>query len=92
MRHSNAEVRQLWAVVMEAWVQRTEAAIESERRRGAAPAGLPARDLAIVLNSMNERVLYATFAGASPAVDEEHAVDVLLGVWLSSIYLTANPR
>jgi AcrR family transcriptional regulator len=92
VRHSNAEVRQLWAAVMEAWVRRTEVAIESERRRGAAPAGLPARELAIVLNSMNERVLYGTFGGASPAIAEENTVDVLLDVWLNSIYRTPNPR
>ena len=54
---TNAEVRALWARVLEGWVQRCAAAIEAERRRGAAPPGVPARDLAIALNSMNERVL-----------------------------------
>src|SRR5689334_15154313 len=55
MRHSSPEVRDLWGVVMEGWVRRTEAAILAERRRRAAPPGVAARDLAIVLNSMNER-------------------------------------
>jgi AcrR family transcriptional regulator len=85
-RGTNAEVRQLWATVMESWVQLTTTAIEAERARGAAPAGLPARDLAIALNSMNERVLYATFSADGPAVPERDVVDVLLAVWLSSIY------
>jgi AcrR family transcriptional regulator len=85
-RGTNAEVRQLWATVMESWVRLTTAAIEAERARGAAPAGLPARDLAIALNSMNERVLYATFSADGPAVPESGVVDVLLAVWLSSIY------
>jgi hypothetical protein len=67
-------------------------AIEAERARGAAPAGVPARDLAIALNSMNERVLRATFAGHPPAIDEEHVVDVLLAAWLGAIYGTGAPH
>ncbi len=86
VRGTNAEVRRLWAAVMEHWVRAIEGAIEAERHRGAAPDGLPARDLAIALNSMNERVWYATFAGDGPAVAEPDVVDVLLDVWLAAIY------
>ena len=91
VRLSNAEVADLWAVVMEGWVRRTEAAIRTERRRGAAPPGRSPRDLAIALNSMNERVLYATFAGAAPALADADVVDVLLDIWLNSIYQTTRP-
>ncbi|MFG2057465.1 TetR/AcrR family transcriptional regulator [Micromonospora sp. NPDC048930] len=91
VRGTNAEVRRLWAEVLERWVRAVEAAIEGERRRGAAPDGLPARDLAIALNSMNERVWYATFAGDGPAVAERDVVDVLLDVWLTAIYRTTTP-
>ncbi|SCF14807.1 transcriptional regulator, TetR family [Micromonospora coriariae] len=91
VRGTNAEVRRLWAAVLERWVQAIEAAIEAERRRGAAPDGLPARDLAIALNSMNERVWYATFAGDGPAVDERDVVDVLLDLWLAGIYRDTTP-
>lgn len=91
VRGTNAEVRQLWASVMEQWVRRTATAIEAERQRGAAPAGVPARDLAVALNSMNERVLYATFSDDGPAVAESHVVDVLLNVWLNSIYQRSAP-
>ncbi len=91
-RSTNAEVRALWAQVFDGWVERSAAAIEAERTSGAAPAGLPARDLAVALNSMNERVLYATFSGDGPAVAESDAVDVLLGVWLSAIYGSARVR
>ncbi|WP_018803722.1 TetR/AcrR family transcriptional regulator [Salinispora arenicola] len=90
VRGTNAEVRRLWASVMEHWVQTTEAAIAAERRRGAAPDGLPARALAIALNSMNERVWYATFAGDGPAIAEQDVVDVLLDVWLAAIYRTRH--
>ncbi|MCO1594318.1 TetR/AcrR family transcriptional regulator [Micromonospora sp. RHAY321] len=92
VRGTNAEVRRLWAAVLERWVQAIEAAIEAERRRGAAPDGLPARDLAIALNSMNERVWYATFAGDGPAVAERDVVDVLLDLWMAGIYRDTTPR
>ncbi len=90
-RVTNPEVRELWARVMESWTLLVAEAIEGERRRGAAPPGVPARDLAVVLNSMNERVLHATFAQDGPAVAEGEVVDVLLTVWLSAIYQTASP-
>ena len=88
---TSAEVREVWSGVMEGWVQEATAAIEAERDRGAAPAGVPARDLAITLVSMNERVLHATFARHAPAVGEENVVDVLLAVWLSAIYGPSAP-
>jgi AcrR family transcriptional regulator len=85
-RSTNAEVRELWAQVFDGWVRRCTAVIEAERARGAAPAGVPARDLAVALNSMNERVLYATFSGDGPAVGETDVVDVLLTIWLDAVY------
>src|SRR3954451_10360917 len=90
-RSTSAEVRELWARVFEAWVQLSASAIEAERARGAAPAGPPARDLAVALTSMNERVLYATFSGDGPAVAEADVVDVLLAVWLGAVYRTTSP-
>jgi AcrR family transcriptional regulator len=88
-RSTNAEIRELWAGVLEGWVEQCAAAIEAERRRGSAPPGPPARELAVVLNSMNERVLYATFTGDGPAVPEPEVVEVLLETWLRAIYGTA---
>jgi hypothetical protein len=49
-------------------------------------AGQPARDLAVVLNPLNERVLYGTLSGDGPAVAEDDVVDVLLDVWLRVSY------
>ena len=85
-RSTNREVRDLWATVFEGWVLRSAAAIEVERARGAAPPGIPARDLAVALNSMNERVLYATLSGDGPAVAESDVVGVLLEIWLRAVY------
>ncbi|HEV2062804.1 MAG TPA: TetR/AcrR family transcriptional regulator [Solirubrobacteraceae bacterium] len=83
---SSPAVRELWSQIMEAWVAEATAAIEAERSRGRAPADVPARDLAVVLLRMNERVLQTTFSGESPAVDEDAAVETLVHVWLSAIY------
>jgi AcrR family transcriptional regulator len=85
-RATSANVRELWARVMEQFVDETSMAIEAERTRGAAPEGVPARDLAVALNLMNERVLLATFAGYTPAVDEAMVIDTLVAVWLGAIY------
>lgn len=90
-RAADPEVRELWARVMENWVRRTEDTIRSERARGAAPDGLPARELAVALNLMNERVMYASFADEQPSLPEDRVVDTLLGIWLSGIYRPAAP-
>jgi AcrR family transcriptional regulator len=90
-RSTNDEVRRLWARVFDGWVEQCAAAIEAERTRGAARPGVPARDLAVALNSMNERVLYATFSGDGPALADDDVVPVLLDVWLSAIYGTTTP-
>lgn len=90
-RTRSPEVGELWAGVMERFVEETAAAIEFERQRGAAPDGIPARELAISLNLMNERVLHATFAGETPSVAEADVVEALVAVWLGAIYGPALP-
>ena len=80
------EVRTLWARVEEQWVQEGTAAIEAERARGAAPPGVPARDLATALLAMNEQVITKTLAGQAPAIAREDVVETLLSVWLRAIY------
>jgi AcrR family transcriptional regulator len=91
LRATNNEARELWSQVMEGWTEDVTAVIESERARGAAPPGVPARDLAVALLQMNERVQHATFAGEAPSVAEENVVDVLLDIWLGAIYGTPTP-
>ena len=71
---------------MQSWVDYTTKAIMSERRRGAAPDGIPAGELAVALNLMNERVLSTAFTREQPAIDRSSVVDVLLGIWMLSIY------
>ena len=87
-RASDAEAAEVWARLLGRFVDRTAAAIETERARGAAPPGLPAKDLAICLNRMNEKVFETMAAGAQPAVAEDATLDALVGVWLSAIYGT----
>jgi TetR/AcrR family transcriptional regulator, ethionamide resistance regulator len=86
LRAVNAEARELWSSVMDNWVGYAATAIEAERARGAAPPGADARQLAIALVSMNERVQYATFAAEAPCLPDEAVMDVLLEVWLKAIY------
>jgi TetR/AcrR family transcriptional regulator, ethionamide resistance regulator len=88
---TSPEVRELWATMMSGWVSITAQAIEAERGRGAAPDGLPARELAIALNQMNERAMFATFTGEQPSIPSENVTDVLLHAWLCTIYHTPNP-
>lgn len=88
---SSAEVREVWGHVMEAWVAEATTAIEAERARGAAPAGVASRDLAISLLRMNERIFQTTLAGQEPAIAEDAVVDVIVAVWLSAIYGTTTP-
>jgi AcrR family transcriptional regulator len=90
-RCTNHEVRVLWSSVMAAWTDRAATAIESERARGAAPPGLPARDLAIALSTMNERSMHALLAGDEPALAESDVVTVLHTIWLNAIYQTTSP-
>ena len=87
----SAEIRALWSAAMDRWVTDTAVLVEAERARGAAPAGLPARELAVALNLMNERVLSGAFTGAEPAVGVDRLTDVLLAVWWPAIYGTELP-
>ncbi|MGN6202915.1 MAG: TetR/AcrR family transcriptional regulator [Solirubrobacterales bacterium] len=89
LRMRNPEARTLWAEVMEGWVADVTAVIEAERARGAAPPGEPARDVAIALVQMNERVQYATFADEEPSLEQDRVLDVLVDIWLRAIYGTA---
>jgi AcrR family transcriptional regulator len=82
----SAEIRELWERVMGEFVAETALAIETERARGAAPAGLDATALATALNLMNERVMHAALAGAQPAVPADAVVDALVAIWISAIY------
>jgi TetR/AcrR family transcriptional regulator, ethionamide resistance regulator len=91
LRMTNPEARALWAEVMEGWVADVTAVIEAERARGAAPPGEPARDIAIALVQMNERVQYASFADEEPSLEQDRVLDVLVEIWLRAIYGSAEP-
>ena len=91
LRATNAEARAAWSQIMEGWVADTTAIVEAERDRGAAPDGLPARDLAVALLQMNERVQHAVFAGEAPTLHEDSVIDVLVEIWLRAIYGTTDP-
>jgi AcrR family transcriptional regulator len=85
-RPTNAEMQAMWSRFMQKWIDCTTASIEAERSRGAAPITIPAEDLSISLNLMNERAMLAAFADEQPAVATERIVDTLAHIWVASIY------
>jgi len=84
--YTSPAVQGLWSQVMEQFVVDAATAIESERRHGAAPDGIPARDLATSLNWIVDRVLSTTFLGQTPAVPEERLLDTLVSIYMGAIY------
>jgi AcrR family transcriptional regulator len=87
---ASPEFRAVWSGFMQRWIDQTSAQIAAERARGAAPETLPAADLATSLNQMNERTMMATLSTEQPAVSEDHVVDTLAHIWVSSIYGEAH--
>jgi TetR/AcrR family transcriptional regulator, ethionamide resistance regulator len=85
-RPTHPEVRALWSRFMEKWINHTTDSIVTERARGAAPKTIPAADLAISLNLMNERTMLAAFAAEQPAIAPGQLVDTLAHIWITSIY------
>jgi TetR/AcrR family transcriptional regulator, ethionamide resistance regulator len=80
------EARKLWARIIDGFVEDAAAAIELERERGAAPPGPPARQLAIALNWMNERVLLAAYTGQEPMMADDDLLETLTTIWSRAIY------
>jgi len=87
---TNAEIRELWSTFMQKWIGRTAAVITAERARGAAPDTVPAQDLAAALSLMNERAMFASYSAQKPALDEAAALDTLVHIWVTSIYVQSH--
>lgn len=91
-RRTDPEVGALWEQLIEGFIDRTAQAIEFERARGAAPTIAPARELAVCLVRMNERVFESltqdTDAGPDGAAARRRTLDAVTAVWISAIYGT----
>jgi AcrR family transcriptional regulator len=85
-RPTNAENQSMWSNIIQKWIDYTADSIQAERDRGAAPETIPARDLAIALNLMNERTMFAAHAAEENSVARDRIVDTLAHIWVSSIY------
>lgn len=83
---TNPDMRALWSKFMQKWISTTAAVIEAERARGAAPATVPAADLATALNLLNERAMFAALAAEPAHIGE--VVNTLGHIWLNSVYGT----
>lgn len=92
-RRTDAEVGAVWEQLIENFVERTTRAIESERARGAASSTAPARELAICLVRMNERVFESLTqdpdAGPEVVAQRRRTLDTVIAVWLAAVYGTA---
>lgn len=85
-RANNPEMQAMWSRFMQKWIDYTTQSIQAERDAGAAPETIPAEDLSVSLNLMNERMMFAAFAGEQPGVSRERIVDTLAHIWVSSVY------
>lgn len=90
-RATNADVARLWTGLVEVYVEQTAEVIEAERERGVAPPGIPARDLAVCLNRMSERIYETTLGADAPTLEDDRVVDSLVEVWMRAIYGTPAP-
>ncbi|HET9076105.1 MAG TPA: TetR/AcrR family transcriptional regulator [Acidimicrobiales bacterium] len=86
MSSGNDEVRRLWGEIIDGFVADTVLGIDSELQRGVALEGIPARELAIALNWMTERVFHVALSGQEPAIAEHRALEVVLRIWSRAIY------
>lgn len=83
---TNPEVQAVWSNLMNGWIEHNTAAIETERKNGAAPDTVPAKNLATALTLLTERVMVATYADEAASIPEKEVVDTLVHIWLASIY------
>jgi AcrR family transcriptional regulator len=82
----DAEVRRFWDDVGRRFVDATAEQIERERAAGLAPPTPAARSLASVLITMNHQAFYQASLSRRPAKAYRELVDVLVTVWLRSVY------
>ena len=86
MIFTSDEFAKVWGRIMDGFVEDTQLGIDAERERGAAPGGIPSRELAIALNWMTERAFHASLAGQEPSLTPDETLEVLLKVWSRAIY------
>lgn len=85
-RPTNVEIQSMWSQFMKKWIDYTADSIQAERDRDAAPDTVPARDLAIALNLMNERTMFAAYAAEKDSIARDQIVNTLAHIWVTSIY------
>jgi AcrR family transcriptional regulator len=100
-RYVLREVADLWSalpVIRDSYLQAMNfaveclrLAIERERERGTAPAGLDSAMLAQSLLWMSERNAFRAYCEISSAMDWEEVVEAMTFVWLRAIYLDDDP-
>ncbi len=89
-RRTDPQVGAAWEQLIEGFVLRTTRVIEQERDRGVAPRTTPARELAVCLVRMNERVFESLTQDPDPGPDTQdqrgRTLDAVIAVWLAAVY------
>jgi AcrR family transcriptional regulator len=84
--HSDPEIGERWIAMMDSFTANIARRIDRERERGAAPAGLDSKRLALALTWGSERAFYLAGYGVFGPRLERDAVDVIVTSWLGTIY------
>ena len=85
-RDGSAELRAMWDIGRESFVDPVVAMIEAERRAGHAPAGPDSAALAVLLLELNDRAIESIARGHELPIDDR--IDALVTIWLRTIYGT----
>ncbi|RXX43864.1 TetR/AcrR family transcriptional regulator [Streptomyces alfalfae] len=88
---SDAELRAVYAELLDLFIRPATVWIERERASGRAPAGVDAATLATTLVWMSERNLYAALLGMAPLVTDEERVAALAEVWIRGVFGSPPP-
>jgi AcrR family transcriptional regulator len=85
------EVRDIQYGVVSHLSEVTATSIERERARGVAPPGADARRLAYSLLWQGERLQFLTAIEAPDAMSVDDLIDVVLEIWMRTIYCSDDP-
>jgi TetR/AcrR family transcriptional regulator, ethionamide resistance regulator len=89
--NSAPEVRDAWMRFNRRMIEVIASTIERDRAVGIAPPGPDAYRLAESLYWMGERMLFFTYAGMDKALSPRKLADLIVQLWMRSIYLQDDP-
>jgi len=85
-RHTSPEIRAMWDIGRESFIDPVVAMIEAERETGTAPPGPDSVALAVLLLELNDRAIESIARGHELPVADR--IEALVTIWLRTIYGT----